>query len=112
MNSQTDTSTANINFTQVFRNWVDDYTKNKELGIENFLVSQFTKSIEGIDSSKSKEIMQIISSEINSYEQRKEEIETAVDMGSSKEEWMSEFLLNNTEELGGGKPNKPIKNVT
>lgn len=101
MNNQMDTPTSpKVSFTQVLRSWVDDYSKNKELGIENFLVSQFEKSIEGIDFSESKEMLQIISSEINTYEQRKEEIESAVDAGSSKEEWMSDFLLKNTEEYG------------
>lgn len=101
MNSQTDTPTSpKVSFTQVLRSWVDGYSKNKELGIENFLVSQFEKSIKGIDSSESKEMLQIISSEINTYEQRKEEIERAVDAGGSKEEWMSDFLLMNTEEYG------------
>lgn len=101
MNSQMDTPTPpKVSFTQVLRSWVDDYSKNKELGIENFLISQFEKSIEGIDFSESKEMLQIISSEINTYEQRKEEIESAVDAGSSKEEWMNNFLLKNTEEYG------------
>lgn len=100
MDGQANTPTEKVSFTKTLKSWVDDYAQNKEMGLENFLVSRLEKTLTGVSPEELKNMTHTISSEISTYEQSKEEIQSAVDAGSSKEEWMSNLLQKETEELG------------
>lgn len=100
MDGLANTPTEKLSFTRTLKSWVDDYAQNKEMGVENFLVSRLGQTLTGVSPAAIQEMTHTISSEISSYEQGKEEIQSAVDAGSSKEEWLSKLLQEETAELG------------
>jgi hypothetical protein len=91
--------TEGVGFTKMLKSWADDYSQKKEQGMESFLVSKMSSVLSGSTADTGK-VTDIIFSEINAYEQSKQEIQQAIDSGSSKEEWMSNLLLKETGEQG------------
>ncbi|MCH5268527.1 MAG: hypothetical protein J1E62_09305 [Lachnospiraceae bacterium] len=89
----------NTSFTHSLKEWIDEYSSQKEKGIEGFLAKKLSEKISGISSGEIETISQEIKEEINAYEAGKQEIQQAVDTGVSKEEWLSEKLMEETEGL-------------
>lgn len=111
MDGQANTPAEKVSFTRTLKSWVDDYVQNKEMGIENFLVSRLGSAFTETNPTELKDMAQTISSEISSYEQSKEEIKNTIDEGGSKEEWLSNLLQKETEELGSENQTKVLGNL-
>lgn len=111
MDEQANTPAEKFSFTRTLKSWVDDYAQNKEMGMENFLISRLGNHLTGLNPTELGEISHTISSEINSYEQNKTEIQNAIDAGGSKEEWLSDLLQKETKELGQKSQAKVLGNL-
>ncbi|MDY3853929.1 MAG: hypothetical protein SO170_03040 [Butyribacter sp.] len=100
MEKQENILTEQVSFAKVLKNWADDYSQNKEQGIKTFLVSKLDETLSDNKIIDGQKVSDIIISEIDCYEQSKQDIQNAIESGESKEEWMSTILLQETEGLG------------
>ena len=88
-----------ISITGIIKDWADDYNQNKEQGMQKFLASKLEDALGEEKKGESTQIVELISSEVDAYEKNKQELQNAIDDGMSKEEWMSNLLLEETEQL-------------